>query len=120
MAYLPAVVFPKLAIIVMYLRIFTNRLDRIVCWLMGALMIANFVGSMVAGFVVCIPFEFLWDRTIPDGRCINIIACYRWASFMNILTDVVMLILPLPMIWKMQSSKKVKIGPTITFATGSM
>ena len=120
MVYLPAVVLPKLAILVLYLRIFTKRQDRIACWVVGAFMIANLVGTMVAGFLMCIPLKFLWNRTIAGGHCININAWYRWSSLMNISTDLVMLVLPLPVVWKIQSSKKIKIGLTFTFATGSM
>lgn len=120
MVYLPAVIFPKLSILVLYLRIFTKQTDRIACWAIGGFMIANCVGTMVAGCFICRPLEFLWDRTIPGGHCININAWYRWSSLMNILTDVTMLVLPLPVIWKIQTTKKVKIGLTITFTTGSM
>lgn len=118
--YLPAVILTKLALLVMYTRIFIKRTDRIACWVVAALLIANFVGAMIAGFLMCIPLEYLWNRTIPGGHCININAWFRWSSLMNIITDVVMLILPLPVIWKTQSSRKVKIGLTITFATGSV
>lgn len=38
---------------------------------------------------------------------------------MNILTDVMMLILPIPVIWKIQTSKTVKLGLILTIATGS-
>ncbi|MCJ1471337.1 hypothetical protein MMC07_009985 [Pseudocyphellaria aurata] len=41
---MPAVVIPKLAILVLYLRIFTNRVERIACWVIGALLVANCVG----------------------------------------------------------------------------
>lgn len=119
--YLPAVILAKLALLVMYARIFVKRTDLIACWVVAALMIANCVGAMVAGFFICVPLNYLWDRTIPGGgHCINVNAWYRWSSLMNIITDVVMLILPLPVIWKIQISRKVKIGLTITFATGSV
>lgn len=118
--YLPAVILAKLALLVMYTRIFIKRTDLIACWVVAALLIANCVGAMIAGFLICIPLYYLWDHTIPGGHCININAWYRWSSLMNIVTDVVMLILPLPVIWKIQSSMKVKIGLTITFATGSV
>lgn len=118
--YLPAVILTKLALLVMYTRIFIKRTDLIACWVVAALLITNFVGAMIAGFLMCVPLEYLWNRSIPGGHCININAWYRWSSLMNIITDVVMLILPLPVIWKIQTSRRVKIGITITFATGSM
>lgn len=119
MVNMPAVVFPKLAILVLYLRIFTKRRDRIACWIIGALMVANCVGAMGAGFFICIPLEFLWNKTIHGGHCININAWYRWRSVMNVLTDVAMLVLPVPVIWKIQISKTVKIGIIFTLGTGS-
>ncbi|MCJ1249518.1 hypothetical protein MMC30_006744 [Trapelia coarctata] len=120
MVYLPAVVLPKMAILVLYLRIFITKPYIISCWTLAGLLIANWIGTTVAGFCICFPFEFLWNRSIPGGHCIDINAWYRWSSLMNIITDVIMLVLPLPVIWKIQSSRKVKIGLTITFAMGSL
>ncbi|MCJ1467815.1 hypothetical protein MMC07_006440 [Pseudocyphellaria aurata] len=116
----PAVTFPKLSILLLYLRIFTKRTYRIACWTIAVFTIANCVGSIVAGCLICWPLKFLWDRTIPGGHCIDIMAWYRWSLFMNIVTDVAMLIIPLPVIWKIQNTRKVKIGLTITFATGNI
>ncbi|MCJ1423199.1 hypothetical protein MMC29_001081 [Sticta canariensis] len=119
MVYLAAIIFPKLAILVLYLRFFTKRTDRIACWVIGGLMVANCVGCILAGFFICTPLEFLWNRTIPGGHCLDINAWYRWGSLMNIITDVAMLMLPIPVIWKIQISKTVKLGLILIIATGS-
>lgn len=119
MVYMTAIIFPKLAILVLYLRFFTKRIDRIACWVVGALMVANCVGSVTAGFFLCVPLEFLWNKAIPGGHCLDIIAWYRWCSIMHNVTDVAMLMLPIPVIWKIQISKTVKIGLILTIATGS-
>lgn len=118
--YLAAVVFPKLAILAIYLRIFTQPRFRSACYVLITLLIANWIGTTVAGLLICRPLEYLWDRTIVDGHCLNINAYFRWASLVNIITDVAMLILPLPVIWELHTSRNIKIGLTITFATGSM
>lgn len=118
--YLAAVVFPKLAILAIYLRVFTQPRFRIVCYLLAAVLVANWIGTTVAGLLICRPLRYLWDHSIPGGHCFDINAWFRWASLVNIVTDVVMLILPLPVIWVLHTSKNVKIGLTITFATGSM
>lgn len=119
MVWQSAIVFPKLAILVLYLRFFTKRRDRIACWVIGVLMVANCVGAILAGFFLCTPLEFLWNRKIPGGHCLDINAWYRWGSLMNIFTDVAMLMLPIPVIWKIQISKPVKIGLILIIATGS-
>jgi hypothetical protein len=45
---------------------------------------------------------------------------FRYGSIPNIVTDVVMLILPMPLIWGLHVSTKVKIGLLVTFLLGSM
>ncbi|KAF2728285.1 hypothetical protein EJ04DRAFT_389874, partial [Polyplosphaeria fusca] len=118
--YLPAVALPKLSIIALYLRIFSDRANRAVCWITAGLVIGNCIGSMVTAFVACVPFEFLWNRKLPGGgRCIDFNAWYRWSSLMNILTDLVMLVVPIPVMLSLQASVKMKIGVIATFAVGS-
>lgn len=70
--------------------------------------------------VMCIPFAFNWDETIPGGKCLNKGLLYALMSMPNIGTDIAMFILPLPVIWKLQMTKNQKIGLTVTFLTGSM
>lgn len=120
MLYLAAVLFPKLAILAIYLRIFVERPYRAACYMVAGILTANWIGTTVAGFLMCIPFNYVWDRTIPGGHCFDINSYFRWASLANIVTDVVMLVLPLPVIWKIRTTAHIKIGLTITFATGSL
>ncbi|KAF2490389.1 hypothetical protein BU16DRAFT_596458, partial [Lophium mytilinum] len=119
--YLPAIAMPKLSILCLYLRIFSEPIHRVVCWITAGLIVANCIGSMVPAFVICVPLEYLWNPKLPGGgHCIDIDAWYRWSSLMNILTDLIMLGLPVPVILKLHVSRNVKAGLAITFATGSI
>ena len=120
MLYLAAVLFSKLAILAIYLRIFTFRSFRITCWTLAAILVTNWFVFTVAAFLMCIPLEYLWNKRLEGGHCFDIDGFYRWSTFPNIITDVVMLILPLPVVWRLQTSRSIKIGLTLTFATGSM
>lgn len=115
-----AVLFPKLAILAIYLRIFTTSTYRIACWVLAVVLIANWFAFTVAAFMICRPLEYLWHVSIPGGHCFDINLFFRWSAFPNIVTDVVMLVLPLPVIWKLHTSRYIKIGLTVMFATGSM
>lgn len=119
MLHATSVVIPRLSILMLYLRVFPQRRDRVICYVTAALILANFVGVMVAGFVICIPLNALWNPKI-QGRCIDKNAWYRWATLMNIVTDIIMLVVPLPVIWKIKCSTRTKIGLTITFGVGSV
>ncbi|KAL2041445.1 hypothetical protein N7G274_005827 [Stereocaulon virgatum] len=45
-------------------------------------------------------------------------ACYRYISIPNLVTDVVILILPLHVVWHLHAGVAQKIGLTVTFMTG--
>jgi len=47
-------------------------------------------------------------------------AYYRFTKIPNIATDVAMLAVPLPIVWKLQTSLLQKIGLTLIFMTGSV
>ncbi|KAF2476667.1 uncharacterized protein BDR25DRAFT_154105, partial [Lindgomyces ingoldianus] len=123
--YLPAAALPKLSIICLYLRIFhkqTNPIQRKICWITAILVVANCIGSMIPAFVACRPLSYLWMERKPGDptHCIDFNAWYRWGSIMNVITDIVMIFLPIPVIWKLSSSRSVKISLSITFALGSL
>lgn len=68
----------------------------------------------------CSPVAYAWDKTIRGGTCINEQAYYRYISLPNVITDAVMLVLPLPLVWRLHTSLSQKIGLTVIFLTGSV
>lgn len=121
--YPPAVALPKLSILALYFRVFDTRVNpisRIICWVIGTIIVGNCAANVLVTFGMCRPIAYLWNSTIPGGMCFDINAWWRWASLANILTDVVMLVLPVPTILRLQVPKKVKAGLAVTFTTGSM
>lgn len=66
----------------------------------------------------CTPFEFNWDTTIPGGHCINIGQFALVTSILNVLTDVAILILPLPLVFQLKVSKQKQWNLAFLFALG--
>ncbi|MCJ1284086.1 hypothetical protein MMC26_003417 [Xylographa opegraphella] len=119
--YCTAVVFPKLSILGFYLRIFTTKPYRIVAWILSGLMLANLFAAIIVSLTACIPLAARWDPSAyPNAVCINVMNYWRWISFANMFTDVAMLILPLPAVWKLHASRNTKFGLTLVFLTGSL
>lgn len=68
--------------------------------------------------IQCSPRARSWNKKLP-GKCIgssNII----WTAGFNIITDILIIILPLTCIWRLQMSLKKKIGVSVIFSTGFM
>jgi len=119
--YSPAIAFPKLCILSLYLRIFTSKVDRYLSYSLVAIILLNWIIFWILLFQMCTPFNYIYIKTIPGGTChSNEIDVYTWFSLPNILIDVAMLLLPLPTIWHLQTSTNQKVGLTITFLTFSM
>lgn len=116
--YVVAVVLPKLAILCIYLRVFPTKPVFVVSYLLGAIMLASSITNLFFAGLGCIPMDYFWDKTIPGGHCVNIHALYTWASFPNIITDLAMLILPLPLIVSSNQNPPPPISLTKTLHSG--
>ena len=118
--YFLTVGIPKLAILVFYLRIFTIKAYRMIVYSLLAIVLATEIVTSIISLNLCRPFSFNWDRTIPGGSCYQETVFYEWGSFPNIVTDVAILILPMPVVWNLHTSNNMKVGLTLTFLLASM
>jgi hypothetical protein len=117
--YLFAVTFSKLSILNLYLRIFSFEKSRYIIYTLGAVSIVHCLVCSLVIVLQCNPISDAWALDSED-RCINI-AVFFWASSIpNIATDVVILVMPLPYVWKLNAPSRVKAGITITFLTASL
>lgn len=115
-----AATLPKLAILIFYERVFGRSsahwhiriLFAILCFY-AVLLTALDIGS-------CWPVAANWHPRIPGARCLNQRTIAAWIALPNIITDVWMLFLPIPVIWNLQASRSLKIGLTFTFLIGGM
>lgn len=118
--YCTAVVFPKLAILGLYLRIFTTKPYRMTCYVIAGIVVANGIAGVITSLASCHPFAARWDLTRTDANCIDTLQYWRWINLANIVTDIMMLGLPLPVVWSLHVSRTQKFGLTLVFLTGSI
>lgn len=118
--YVFAVTIPKLAILGLYLRIFPQKPYRLACYVISGILVASLMANIIMVSVLCIPLKAYWDPHIQGARCISRDALFRYSTLPNIITDICMLILPFPVIWRISISTRDKLGLTLTFCTASM
>ena len=119
-AYHFAVMLSKLCILCLYLRIFTTRTYRRITKGLAAVLIVFCFACVLVTSLSCRPFAYIWDNTIEGGYCIDLLAFFRSVSIPNLVTDLIILVLPLPVIWKLHVTFAQKVGLTFTFLTGSV
>ncbi|PYH47015.1 uncharacterized protein BP01DRAFT_412158 [Aspergillus saccharolyticus JOP 1030-1] len=116
-----AIASPKLAILNFYLRFFRLRTERILTYGLMLFVGSTYVAVAFAHTFACWPVAYqMHPFPSTKDHCFNLQAFYRWMSFPNILSDVAMLVLPLPMVSRLQMSRYQKIGLGIIFATGGI
>ena len=84
---------------------------------MNFLVFAWFIAVLLVSIFSCAPIHGYWDRTVP-ATCIDTRAFYLGNSIANILTDVIILALPIRMIWHLQTSRSQKALLTVVFGLG--
>ncbi|KAI1917320.1 hypothetical protein LOZ65_005089 [Ophidiomyces ophidiicola] len=109
----------KISIVLLYRRIFETtkfRFQYICDCIIGVVAAYAFVSIIVTLFE-CAPMARVWDRSIP-GACINFTAFWYMNAAWNISTDLLIFLLPMPLIHTLSLPTRSKIGLTAVFAMG--
>ena len=109
----------KIAILLFYYRLFHSdpRL-KITVWVMATVVMCWYLTSTLIAIFQCTPVPYNWDRTIPGGQCIRKDALWIGNSVSNLLTDVAILCLPMPIVWRMDVPPRQKIAVSGMFLLG--
>ncbi|KAK2760800.1 hypothetical protein FQN54_002038 [Arachnomyces sp. PD_36] len=120
--YTPAVMFAKLAALFLYHQVFEVTAYRGVIIVIGVIIILQGVISFILAFSICRPFRYFWTQAVDinDGSCGDVMLFYKSYSIPSLVTDVAMLVLPWPILLKLQMPTPEKIGLILTFLTASL
>lgn len=84
-------------------------------WIVGAFVAACNIATALVIILQCLPVESNWNREMK-ARCINFPAALTAFAAVNVLTDVTILVLPIPLIWALQTTTARKIQLTGLFS----
>lgn len=110
--YMPILLMTKLSILLFYRRLSPNaqyiRIVKIVIGLSIAFGIAVTLGDIFQ----CRPVAFVYDTSIPGGKCIDQMGFFKSTAVINIVNDFIVFALPLPTLWrlKMPMAQKLALG----------
>ena len=110
----------KLSILLQLIHIFAPARERAtyyVCQIMIWFNSLFYISTMLVVIFQCNPRAKFWEPTLP-GHCINIEAVDNAAAAINVLSDVVLLLLPITCTWQLQMPSRSKIGVSAVFTTG--
>jgi hypothetical protein len=88
-----------------------------------------FLGSLVVGWAIaiicvcifqCTTIPRAWNPTITTGTCLDLKASFIGNAVPNVVTDILILALPIRHVWKLVPSKVLRIQLSVVFLLGSL
>lgn len=89
-------------------------------WACQSLLWINVIyygSALVITNLICKPYQRTWDKTIP-GTCIKRTDLDVSSSILNLVSHLLVLILPHSVIWKLNMKWRTKLGISLVFAIG--
>ncbi|KAK1503512.1 integral membrane protein [Colletotrichum tamarilloi] len=110
--YSPAAFFTKTALLLLTVRVFS--VDRNVARTLHALLaffLLCYIPAQVAKTLVCIPVQAFWDTNVVNFKCIDQTKLFLYDGSISIVSDLVILVVPIPLTWALRVSlaRKVKV-----------
>ena len=103
-----------------YRRIFPVKRFVILSVVTGAATLAWCIALIFSIIFSCKPVQFFWDKNIPGGRCLNENSLSYGITAANIATDIAVLVLPLPWLWRLQMNFNRKVAISGIFLLGCL
>ncbi|KAI5272529.1 hypothetical protein E4T47_04206 [Aureobasidium subglaciale] len=118
--YSITMLFSKLSILLLYRRLFpiSNFAKR--WWAVVAFTVAYSVGGVFASLFQCRPMESAWSLTTSPDYCISTEKFYTANAALNVVSDIMILILPVPIVWGLNTDIRKKVILTGLFSMGSV
>ncbi|KAF1844010.1 uncharacterized protein K460DRAFT_155831 [Cucurbitaria berberidis CBS 394.84] len=117
--YCPFLACAKFSLLFFYLKLSHLRWFRLCVYANMFLVVGYNIALVFPLIFTCTPFMKTFDVTITEGTCINRTPLYMATAVLNMLTDVALLVLPIPMIVSLQMPKVQKAGLICIFGVGS-
>ncbi len=116
--YKAAINLVKCCILLLYLRLFhVVGWFRVSCWALLAVVGMYCTASITVTIVQCRPLIRAFDKDTP-GTCIDTAKFWFANAGFSIATDIIILLLPMPLVWKLVLPNAQKIALIAVFAVG--
>ncbi|KAI5455758.1 hypothetical protein BGZ63DRAFT_137429 [Mariannaea sp. PMI_226] len=112
--YTLTIVFVKLSLLAFYCRIFSVHSIKIPAGILAISVIMWGIAVLVVTFTQCIPLRAFWERfDTTDPMLPSTYSCgvdvrpfFYGIAIPNIVVDILMIVLPLPYIWKLREYRR--------------
>lgn len=80
-----------------------------ICWVAQTILIA---------FLICRPLSYNWDQVNQKGSCGNLLIAYVSIGIVDVVSDIIIFLLPLPLINKLNMRRSARFATMSLFSLG--
>lgn len=107
----------KLSVLCFYLRVFVQHWLISLCKVLAFVFVCWSITNLVALLNICKPLKTFWGR--PQKRqCRNEDSVNICICVFSVFSDIVLIILPMPTVWRLEMKRRHKIKVAATLSLG--
>ncbi|CEJ60849.1 hypothetical protein PMG11_09405 [Penicillium brasilianum] len=121
--YIPCLAFAKLSLLMLYYSILNTSQEWVYSIYIIAFVISGYSLALALALIfACNPIQKGWDISIPPGvgSCINRPGVYLATAVSNTLSDVILILIPIRVVWGLQMRLIQKLGVVAMFCIGCL
>ncbi|KAM7190213.1 hypothetical protein V8F20_009835 [Naviculisporaceae sp. PSN 640] len=112
----------KASILIFNAYIFKNRIFLRISWVIATITLLWSIGSVIGTIFQCSPPSFFWDKSggPNSGRCASntLLTIGLTSGVLSCIGDVVIFLMPIPLLLKLKVDKKTRMGLVAIFTLG--
>ena len=113
------IVLTKVSLLMPYHDIFVTPSFRLAIKVARLVLSLWWIGAFLTPFLICRPIKLLWEPEI-QGDCGNRHLYMVLTQIPWIVTDVVVLVMPIPVVWKLHSAIRRRLRVATVFLLGGL
>ena len=107
----------KLSILALYYRIFIYETFQKIVVAVATFVVLWLITIEIPVFLICRPLQAFWNPRL-SGNCLDATAMIYYITTSNLVTDLVLFILPVPVIIRLHTPMRKKVALCIVFSIG--
>ncbi|KAI0156723.1 hypothetical protein GGR52DRAFT_577276 [Hypoxylon sp. FL1284] len=108
----------RISIIHLFTKIFVVQSFVMIARATYVLIILWALAAVFSAFLICQPFEYTWNKSIEGGTCGNFMLSWIATGILNMVSDLIILIMPMPYLMGLELALPKRLILTATFGIG--
>ncbi|CAG7962272.1 unnamed protein product [Penicillium nalgiovense] len=118
--YNMTMIFAKISALTLFARLFRPRPFLLATYIVMGFLVIVGLWTTLSGFFFCVPVHSFWSpyEEVRLAKCLPAAPVWFTNAALQTATDLVILIMPLPLLWKLQLPKRQRWGILVVFSLG--